>query len=59
MTTVATSADETTIAALTDELLAKFPPKKCSVTEFLGAQFDMGLAWVHFPAGHEIGRAHV
>ncbi|MFM8553259.1 MAG: acyl-CoA dehydrogenase family protein [Acidimicrobiales bacterium] len=52
MSTQTVAADEATIAALTDELLEKHPPKKCSVVEFLGAQFDMGLAWVHFPVGH-------
>ncbi|HVF73537.1 MAG TPA: acyl-CoA dehydrogenase family protein [Acidimicrobiales bacterium] len=34
------------------ELLAKFPPESTSPTEFWGAQFDCGLAWVHFPEGH-------
>jgi len=32
-------------------LLAAHDPKIESVTEFLGAQFDAGLAWVHFPEG--------
>ncbi|MDA8261781.1 MAG: acyl-CoA dehydrogenase family protein [Actinomycetota bacterium] len=34
-----------------DELLAKFPPDKTPPQEFWGAQYDLGLAWVHFPAG--------
>jgi alkylation response protein AidB-like acyl-CoA dehydrogenase len=33
-------------------LLDEHPPAKTSRTEFLGAQFDAGLAWVHFPLGH-------
>lgn len=32
-----------------DELLASFPPDEVSAGIFLGAQFDLGLAWVHFP----------
>lgn len=31
--------------------LATNDPKAMSNTEFLGAQFDAGLAWVHFPVG--------
>lgn len=52
MAATTTGIDEARISELTDELLAKFPPKSVSVVEFLGAQFDMGLAWVHFPVGH-------
>jgi alkylation response protein AidB-like acyl-CoA dehydrogenase len=32
-------------------LLADVPPDRVPATEFLGAQFDRGLAWVHFPPG--------
>jgi alkylation response protein AidB-like acyl-CoA dehydrogenase len=46
------TADEQRVAELVDQLLAEFPPKTTSPTEFLGAQFDKGLAWVHFPEGH-------
>ena len=52
MATSTTGVDEARIIELTDELLEKFPPKKVSIVDFLGAQFDMGLAWVHFPVGH-------
>lgn len=31
--------------------LAANDPKTMSSTDFLGAQFDAGLAWVHFPEG--------
>ena len=34
-----------------DALLASFPPAVVDMTTFLGAQFDAGLAWVHFPRG--------
>ena len=32
-------------------LVADHPPATTPVTEFLGARFDAGLAWVHFPRG--------
>lgn len=50
-TTEVISKDETKVVQLAEELLKKFPPSKTSIVEFLGAQFDMGLAWVHFPLG--------
>jgi alkylation response protein AidB-like acyl-CoA dehydrogenase len=45
-------SDEQRVSDLVDELLAEFPPTSTSPTDFLGAQFDKGLAWVHFPVGH-------
>ena len=45
-------ADEQLVSELVDELLAEFPPKEVDAVTFLGAQFDKGLAWVHFPEGH-------
>jgi alkylation response protein AidB-like acyl-CoA dehydrogenase len=45
-----TTADD--VAVRTDALLASCPPDACDTPTFLGAQFDAGLAWVHFPAGH-------
>ena len=33
---------------LVDALLADHPPASSAPTEFLGEQFDRGLAWVHF-----------
>lgn len=44
--------DEAKILELAQQLLADFPPATTSVIDFLGAQFDRGLAWVHFPVGH-------
>ena len=34
-----------------EELLSKADPAKVSQEEFRGAQYDLGLAWVHFPEG--------
>jgi len=34
-----------------DQLLASHPPATTNPRDFWGAQFDHGLAWVHFPEG--------
>jgi alkylation response protein AidB-like acyl-CoA dehydrogenase len=47
----ALSAEEQRVDRLCDELLAAHDPKSTPPAEFLGAQFDLGLAWVHFPEG--------
>ncbi len=39
------------VRALVEDLLAEYDPSTVSDTELLGAQFDRGLAWVHFPVG--------
>ena len=52
MATDLLSAEETRVADLTDQLIAQNPPASTSAVAFLGAQFDLGLAWVHFPVGH-------
>ena len=36
---------------LADRLLADMPPDRTPAIEFLGAQFDRGLAWVQYPEG--------
>lgn len=41
----------TDLSARIRALLAAHDPKKLSAAEFLGAQFDAGLAWVHFAPG--------
>lgn len=46
------TAEELRVSELVEELLSEFPPSSTSPTAFLGAQFDKGLAWVHFPVGH-------
>jgi alkylation response protein AidB-like acyl-CoA dehydrogenase len=52
MTVTETRTDEQRVSDLVDELLREHPPRHTSAKEFLGAQFDLGLAWVHFPEGH-------
>ena len=52
MATEVLSSEEARVADLTDQLIAQHPPASTSATAFLGAQFDSGLAWVHFPVGH-------
>ena len=41
----------TIISERIDELLAKADPKTTDQIEFRGLQYDLGLAWVHFPEG--------
>ncbi|MCU1387788.1 MAG: putative acyl-CoA dehydrogenase, partial [Ilumatobacteraceae bacterium] len=48
----ALNAEEQQVDDLVTTLLADFPPATTEPVEFLGAQFDAGLAWVHFPVGH-------
>jgi alkylation response protein AidB-like acyl-CoA dehydrogenase len=45
------TADEQRVTQLCDELLAKLDPRSTPHAEFLGAQYDLGLAWVHYPEG--------
>ncbi len=54
MTNTETDVDDDVarVLALTDELLAKHPPATTERATFLGAQFDLGLAWVHFSVGN-------
>ena len=42
---------EETVDALVDDLLSALPTASTPPEQFLGAQFDRGLAWVHFPEG--------
>ena len=39
------------VDALCDQLLAELPPATADPVAFLGRQYDLGLAWVHFPEG--------
>ena len=48
----AATAAEDRVIELVDRLLAENDPKDTPAVEFLGAQFDLGLAWVHFPEGN-------
>src|SRR5436190_5420535 len=45
------TSDEQLVRDRLDALLRDHDPKTTNATEFLGAQFDAGLAWVHFPEG--------
>ena len=44
--------DAARVLALVDTLLADHPPASHDTRDFLGAQFDAGLAWVHFHEGY-------
>ncbi|HKY13910.1 MAG TPA: acyl-CoA dehydrogenase family protein [Microthrixaceae bacterium] len=44
--------DEARVEALVDQLLADCPPDTTPERDFLGRQFDLGLAWIQFPEGH-------
>jgi alkylation response protein AidB-like acyl-CoA dehydrogenase len=48
----ASATDQQLVEKLTDELLAEFPPATTDPVTFLGAQYDKGLGWVHFPVGN-------
>ena len=45
------TTDEQRVTQLCDDLLVKLDPKSTPPAEFLGAQYDLGLAWVHFAEG--------
>jgi alkylation response protein AidB-like acyl-CoA dehydrogenase len=47
----AASPDEAEVLALCQQLLEEHPPRETDAATFLGRQFDLGLAWVHFPEG--------
>ena len=49
---VSSDPDHQRVAEACDRLLTECPPPTCSEQEFLEAQFDAGLAWVHFPLGN-------
>src|SRR4051794_38790998 len=45
------SADESRVIDAVERLIADHDPRSTAEREFLEAQFDAGLAWVHFPEG--------
>ncbi|MFF1409158.1 acyl-CoA dehydrogenase family protein [Streptomyces sp. NPDC058289] len=49
MTAAALTADQ--LRARVRELLSAHPPATTARAAFLGARFDAGLAWVHYPEG--------
>lgn len=46
-----TAADVDLVADAAERVVAEHDPRSVSIPEFLGACFDAGLSWVHFPAG--------
>ncbi len=46
------TTDEQRVISLVEQLLTSNPPATTDARTFLGAQFDLGLAWVHFDVGH-------
>jgi len=51
MSTETLTSAETQVDALVEQLLSAYPPTSTDALSFLGAQFDAGLAFVHFPQG--------
>jgi alkylation response protein AidB-like acyl-CoA dehydrogenase len=49
--TITLDRDEARVRELCAELLAAHPPTSTDPATFLGAQYDAGLGWVHFPEG--------
>jgi len=49
---MAVSSDENAMLQRADRLLADHPPAWTDSVVFLRAQYDAGLAWVHFPVGY-------
>ena len=47
-----TGDDEARVLDLCRQLLEDLPPRSTDTVTFLGRQFDLGLAWVHFPEGN-------
>src|SRR3954469_2604328 len=48
----AVTSDEKLVQERVDQLLSENDPKTTQPKDFLGAQNDLGLAWVHFPEGY-------
>ena len=51
-TDISTRDSADVVDDLVAQLLDECDPKTHDSNTFLGAQFDKGLAWVHFPVGH-------
>ena len=50
--TATAASTEAQVQSLVEQLLAENDPSQVDAATFLGAQYDMGLAWVHFPIGY-------
>ena len=46
-----TTVDADRVAELAQQVVVEHDPKQVPVAEFLGACYDAGLSWVHFPEG--------
>jgi alkylation response protein AidB-like acyl-CoA dehydrogenase len=44
-------ADDARVVELVEQLLREHPPARVPAEELWAAQFDLGLAWIHFPVG--------
>ena len=51
MTSTTLVADDDRVLELVEQLLEAHPPATAAPEELWAAQFDLGLAWVHFPVG--------
>ncbi|CAN5159640.1 acyl-CoA dehydrogenase family protein [soil metagenome] len=48
---MSTTSDEDRVAGLARQVVREHDPTSVPVAEYLGACFDAGLSWVHFPEG--------
>ncbi len=48
---MSTAADSERVADLARQVVADHNPKSVPIPEYLGACYDAGLSWVHFPEG--------
>jgi len=48
---MSTVADADRVTNLARQVVADHDPKKVPIPEFLGACYDAGLSWIHFPEG--------
>lgn len=46
-----TAIDADQVAKIAEEVVAAHDPKQVALPDFLGACYDAGLSWVHFPEG--------
>jgi alkylation response protein AidB-like acyl-CoA dehydrogenase len=51
VTTVELAIDDARVVELVDDLLCEHPPEAADPHDFWAAQYDRGLAWIHFPVG--------
>lgn len=48
---MSTTSDEARVADLARQVIAEHDPTSVPIREYLGACYDAGLSWVHFPEG--------